>query len=208
MSALLDPARREWQVEGGRLGMWVFLASEVLFFGALFLGYTHSRLADPAGFAEASRHTQLAIGTINTAILLTSSLAMAFAARAAALSRRPAPMLWTAAALGVAFLALKLVEYSREWNDGLVPGLHFTYAGPHAHGVAQFFFLYFAMTGLHLVHLAIGVGATGWIALRVRGASIGWREHRAVEVLGLYWHFVDAIWVFLYPMIYLVERWR
>jgi cytochrome c oxidase subunit 3 len=205
---LEDPATRRWQVETGVLGMWVFLATEVLFFGALFLGYTHSRLADPQGFAAASRLTHLGIGTANTAILLTSSLTMALAVRAAALDERASRLLAATGALGVLFLVLKLVEYTLEWRDGLVPGLRFTYAGPESRAVARFFFLYFVMTAVHFVHLAIGLGAVAWIAARPASLPIDARKHRAIEVLGLYWHLVDAIWIFLYPMIYLIERWR
>ena len=203
-----DVATLEWHLETGRLGMWVFLATEVLFFGALLLGYTHGRIHDPRGFAEASHHTHIFIGTFNTALLLTSSFAMALAVRASMVDERPSRLLWATAAMGVVFLALKFYEWSLEWNDGLVPGLHFTYAGPEARGVAHFFFLYFVMTGIHFVHLAIGVGATGWIAARHARLPMDWRKRRAVETLGLYWHFVDAIWIFLYPLIYLIERWR
>jgi cytochrome c oxidase subunit 3 len=204
-----SPTSDEWRLESAQLGMWVFLVSEVMFLGALFLGYLHGRMHDGHGFAEASRHTQLALGTLNTAILLTSSFTMALAVRSAALGARlaAARFLWTTASFGVAFIAIKLYEYSLEWRDGLVPGLRFRYDGEAANAVAEFFILYFVMTGIHALHLAIGIGAVAWNALQVTRPAAGSREC-AIDVIGLYWHFVDAVWIFLYPMIYLLERWR
>jgi cytochrome c oxidase subunit III len=206
----LQPASAEWRLETAQLGMWVFIATEVMFFAPLMLGYAYGRTHDFAGFAEASRHTRFWLGTANTALLLTSSFTMALAVRAARLSARsrPAPLLWTTAALGCAFLAVKLFEYSLEWNDGLVPGVKFAYQGAHAGAVAAFFTLYFVMTGIHALHLTVGIGAVSWIAARRAGPPMDDRKGRAIEIAGLYWHFVDIAWIFLYPMIYLIERWK
>jgi cytochrome c oxidase subunit III len=200
----LDPVA--WRRETASLGMWIFLATELMFFGALFFGYLHVRLGDPQGVAAASRHTHEWLGTINTAILLTSSFTMALAVRAATLGQRRAArrLLWATAALGVAFLAVKATEYGLEWRDGLVPGLHFT-VREHAQATALFFFLYFLMTGVHALHLAIGIVAVAWLAWRLREARLPeWRVEE-IDVLGLYWHFVDAVWIFLYPLFYLVD---
>lgn len=211
-SAGADPAATDipWRRETASLGMWIFLATEVMFFGVLFLAYAHARAGDPAGFGAASRLTHEWLGTINTAILLTSSLTMALAVRGGWAGRRRSVirLLWATAALGGAFIAVKGLEYSLEWRDGLVPVLHFTFSGDHAEAVARFFFLYFVMTGVHAVHLAIGVALVSWLALRDRDPSHPVHRRETAECLGLYWHFVDAIWIFLYPLIYLVELWR
>jgi cytochrome c oxidase subunit III len=199
-----------WRRETASLGMWIFLATEVMFFGVLFLAYAHARLADPPGFGVASRLTHAWLGTINTAILLTSSLTMALAVRNGWAGERRSVMrlLWVTAALGAAFIAVKGLEYSLEWRDGLVPVLRFTYAGSHAEAVERFFFLYFVMTGVHAVHLSIGVALVAWLAVRDRDPSHPIRRRETAECLGLYWHFVDVVWIFLYPLIYLVELWR
>jgi cytochrome c oxidase subunit 3 len=192
-----------WRRDTATLGRWVFLATEIMFFGALFLGYARIRLHDPDGLAVASRLTHAILGTLNTAVLLTSSFAMALAVRSAWLgeARHTRRLLWVTAAMGAAFLGIKGAEYTLEWRDGLVPQLHFTYAGEAVGAVATFFYFYFVATGLHALHVAIGVAALAWAAWRRDGAE-------GVEMLGLYWHFVDAVWILLYPLIYLVQLWR
>jgi cytochrome c oxidase subunit 3 len=197
---------RPQQRETAVLGMWVFLATEVLFFGPLFLAYLYGRVHMGEGFAEASRHSHVWIGSANTAILLTSSLTMALAARAAQLGERAglAWLLRATAALGAAFLALKGIEYWKEWNEGLVPVLHFTYVGAHAGAVELFYLLYFVMTGVHALHLTLGIALVAWLSTRASDFGPGY--HAPVEVTGLYWHFVDCVWIFLYPLIYLLER--
>ena len=204
------PVDVPWRRETASLGMWIFLATELMFFGVLFLAYAHARIADPEGIATASRLTHAWLGTINTAILLTSSLTMALAVRSGWAGHRTLVirLLWITAVLGAAFLAVKGAEYALEWRDGLVPGLRFTYAGPERQGVETFFLLYFVMTGVHAVHLTIGVGLVAWLALRDRDPSHPVRRRETAECLGLYWHFVDAVWIFLYPLVYLVELWR
>jgi cytochrome c oxidase subunit 3 len=198
-----DPSR--WRRETMTLGMWVFLATELMFFGVLFLAYLRVRLGDPAGFGAASRHAHEWIGTANTAILLTSSFFMALGAEAALAGARRAARRWllATALLGAAFMALKGLEYALEWRDGLVPGLHFIHAGDRT--LALFFFLYFVMTGVHAVHLAIGIGWLSILGWRLRGASPGRPSPDTIELAALYWHFVDAIWIFLYPLFYLVD---
>lgn len=197
----------EQQRAAAELGMWVFLATELMFFGPLFLGYAYGRWAFADSFAAASRHTDVVIGTANTVILLTSSLFMALGLRAAQLNRPRAARgaLFITGALGAAFLALKGLEYYDEWREHLVPWLDFHFEPQYAHGAALFYFLYFGMTGLHAVHLTIGIGVACVFAVRLR-----WRpaQHlsRQIEIGALYWHFVDGIWIFLYPILYLVER--
>jgi len=203
---VLTPAEREWRAETVSLGMWVFILTEVMFFGVLFLAYFHVRHADPEGFGIASHHVYEWLGTFNTAILLTSSLSMALAVNAAARDDRRAliRLLAITGVLGLAFLGVKGTEYVLEWKDALVPRLNFAYSGPHRETVAEFFFLYFLMTGVHAIHLTIGIVVVAWNAIRARRDAHVTHREDAVEAVGLYWHFVDVIWVFLYPLFYLV----
>jgi cytochrome c oxidase subunit 3 len=193
-------------------GMWVFIASEILFFGPLLLTYAYGRTQWPEGFAAASRHTDVLLGTLNTALLLTSSLcaALAAAAHEAREPRRAARLLAITAALGVVFLAIKGIEYRKEWHDGLFPGPAFRLQGAQGEGTvpqgAQLFFaFYFIATGLHAVHVGIGVVLMAALALGQRRGR-PWAGGASVPVAGLYWHFVDIVWVLLYPLLYLVSR--
>lgn len=199
---------REQRRSAATLGMWVFLATEVLFFGVLFGGYAVIRLLNYDAFVVGSHHTDVVLGTINTAVLLTSSLTMALAVRGASLGLRRATTGWLVLTLvlGLVFLGIKAVEYHQEYLDGLVPVLAFQYQGPHAQGVLLFFYLYFVMTGLHALHLIIGVAVVGVMAVRSRRGHFGPEYHIPVELTGLYWHFVDVVWIFLYPLFYLVAR--
>lgn len=198
---------RAQQTLAATLGMWIFLATEVLFFGPLFFGYLYVRTHFPDAVAAASRHTDLVLGTANTAILLTSSLCVALATAEGRPPRRASMLLWACAALGLAFLAIKGFEYHQEFAEHLFPGRGFAPAdagGPwRAHGMQLFFWLYFAMTALHAVHLLVGMGLCVALAIALRrGRAVG--DH--AELAGLYWHFVDVAWVFLYPLLYLVGR--
>ncbi len=188
-----------------RLGMWAFIATEILFFGGLFTSYAVYRHAYPAAFAAGSHRLDFWIGTINTALLLTSSLCVALGDRAIKLGRRDALRGYLVATwlLGALFLVLKGSEYATVYRDHLVPGINY-----HAPGfppqMQLFLFLYFAMTGLHAVHMVAGLAAIGWlIGLNHRG-RLSASHADAVEVVGLYWHFVDCVWVFLYPLLYLI----
>jgi cytochrome c oxidase subunit III len=208
-----DLRREPWdglaiQREASTFGIWVFLASEALFFGALLLAYTVSRVSHPEAFAAAARETNVWLGTLNTAILLTSSLTMAVASQAAqeestARGRLPASCLALTAVLGLAFLVVKGFEYAEDVGKGLVPGAHF--ALPQA--ASQLFFaLYWILTSVHAVHLTLGIVAVSRLAIR------GWRApgrlagSPQVEVTALYWHLVDVVWIFLYPLLYLADR--
>jgi len=196
-------ATLEQQSDSAQLGIWVFLATETLFFGALLLGYAVLRHAYPAGFAEAGRETKIIIGTVNTAVLLTSSATMAWAVHAAGSGHRRllTLMLAITAALGLVFLGLKGVEYSEEYAERLVPGFNFDPA--HGAAVELFYFLYFVLTGLHAVHLTIGIAVVVVIAVRARRGAFSPAYYTPVEVTGLYWHFVDLVWIFLFPLLYL-----
>jgi cytochrome c oxidase subunit 3 len=196
------------QRKAADLGMWVFLATEILFFGALFVAYTATRLHDPQAFAIASRLTNLTLGSVNTAVLLTSSLTMALAVRATKLGLRNASIafLLATAVLGLAFLGIKFTEYYLDWRDHLVPVLDFAHAGSHAGGVENFFYLYFFMTGVHSIHLVIGIVMVLVLAFLARRRDFSPDYFTPVELGGLYWHLVDIVWIFLYPLLYLVAR--
>lgn len=196
------------QGQAGTFGLWIFLATELMFFGPLFFGYVYGRTHEAAGFAQASRHTDVVLGTINTAVLLTSSLAMAAAvdARRAGAVNAARWLLWITAALGIAFLAIKGAEYRSEWSEHLFPGAAFSFPGEHGRAVEFFFFLYFATTGLHAIHLAIGIGIVCVFAWKLQSSSTAFASDERIELAGLYWHFVDSVWIFLYPILYLVGR--
>jgi cytochrome c oxidase subunit 3 len=199
-----DPAV---EADAARLGLWVFLATELLFFGPLFLGYIYGREHFYDAFAEASRHTKIVIGTLNTAVLLTSSFTMALAAEIRKENARIAMrLLMVTAALGVLFLALKGFEYFEEWQEHLVPGLNFVFAGPHQREAEIFFYLYFAMTGVHAVHLTVGITIVVIMAVLLARGHERVADAERLEVTALYWHFVDIVWIFLYPLVYLVGR--
>jgi cytochrome c oxidase subunit III len=196
------------QHDVAELGMWVFLATEVLFFGGLFLAYVVYRHADPQGFAAAARHTKIAIGAVNTAVLLTSSFIVAWAMAAVKLNggRFAAMLLWIAAALGIVFLGLKGFEYRLEYEEHLVPALDFTNADVQSRTALQFFSFYFIATALHALHVAVGIAVLAAIAWRAWNGAYSERYHAPAIVAGLYWHFVDLVWIFLFALIYLPGR--
>jgi cytochrome c oxidase subunit 3 len=193
------------QRDTATLGMWAFLATEVLFFGALIAAYFSYRIWLGADFIAAARHTKVVLGTANTAVLLTSSACMAMAVASDDAGARRAATVWlmATAALGAAFVAIKGYEYYLEFQEQLVPALNFDTA--RYGGAGEIFFtFYFCATGLHALHLLIGISMVCWLAVSVsRGAG-----HRAqtTRLIGLYWHFVDVVWIFLFPLIYLAGR--
>jgi cytochrome c oxidase subunit 3 len=200
----------EQQAEASTLGMWVFLVTEIMFFGGLFLAYIVYRAAAPAAFQEASAHLAIGWGAFNTAVLIFSSLTMALAVRAAQTSLPPrTQVMWLMATivLGAVFLGVKVIEYADKFEHRIVPGPNFDKSiWTHPAGVEQFYSLYFIMTGLHALHMIIGIGIMLVIAV------MAWRKHfdssyfTPVEVSGLYWHFVDIVWIFLFPLLYLIGR--
>jgi len=194
------------QREASILGMWTFLSTEILFFGAMFMAYITYRNIYPQAFAEASKHTIVLYGTINTAILLTSSLTMVLAVHAARENR----LNWVVRhlvftiLLACAFLVFKGLEYREDLNEQLWPGPHFKAGLPPQAQI--FWFLYWTMTGLHALHVTVGIGllsVMGWMAHRRRFSS---QYYNPVDVSALYWHFVDIVWIFLYPLLYLINR--
>ena len=194
--------------EANRLGLWVFLATEVLFFGGLFLAYIVYRHAYPAAFAAGSRLLDFWVGTVNTAVLLTSSLLVALGDHAIAEGRRDR-LRWCLLGswlLGAVFLGLKGHEYYQKFQEHLVPGPGFHLAGTQAPQIQLFLVLYFALTGLHAVHMLAGLAALGWLLWLNHRGRLTAARHAPVEMVGLYWHFIDCVWVFLYPLLYLIPR--
>lgn len=207
--ALGDPYQTlAQQHESAEFGMWIFLATELMLFGGLFTGYTVYRVVYTQAFSEGSTHLDLLYGAINTAILLLSSLTMVLAVRAAQLGDRRwlVRYLVLTILLGVVFMVIKGAEYYKHFQDGMMPGVNWQYAGPDANAVQMFFVAYFFMTGLHSIHLIIGIGIVVVTAvLASRGRFLPPVRHTPVETVGLYWHFVDIIWTFLFPLLYLLR---
>ena len=194
------------QRDAASTGMWIFLATEVLFFGGMFIGYTVYRLFYPDAFAEASRHLDTLLGGINTLVLIGSSVTMAFAVRSAQLDRQRDLVLFLSATLilGCVFLGIKFFEYHHKFAEHLLPGPTFVFPGPHMRAAQLFFSFYFIMTGLHALHMIIG------LAVLLVLIFLAWRGrftpfyHSPIETTGLYWHFVDIVWIFLFPLLYLL----
>lgn len=188
------------------LGMWVFLATEILLFTGLFTAYAMYRALYGDVFRAASGHLLRWAGTANTFVLITSSLAVALAlhrvragrARAAALA------LVAAIALGLVFMGIKAVEYIHELSEGIRPGPYYAYTALRDPGAAMFFTLYFLMTGLHALHVTVGLGVLVVIARRTWKGAYSPAYDTPVELSGMYWHLVDLVWIFLYPLLYLV----
>jgi cytochrome c oxidase subunit 3 len=198
----------EQQHEASSLGMWIFLATEVMFFGGLFAGYVVYRAAYPDAWAEGSRHLDVALGTVNTVVLIGSSLTMALAVRAAQTGRRAGQLLFLLLTflLGSVFLGIKGIEYFHKFEEHLVPGAAFQWTGSNPRNVQLFYSFYFAMTGMHALHMVVGLGILATLI------ALAWRNRFSpayftpVEVSGLYWHFVDIVWIYLFPLLYLIDR--
>ena len=190
-----------------RLGMWVFLASESLLFAALFALYAAYRFIYPAEFHAAAAHANVLLGTINTYLLLTSSLTVALSIHETKHGRRRRALILLAITigLGVAFEVLKLVEYGLHLRDGIAPGGYYAFSALPAHGAVLYFTLYYLMTGLHALHVLGGLAALAWLWLRLYRGRINAGSYLALELGGLYWHLVDLVWIFLWPLIYLVK---
>ena len=195
------------QRETASLGMWIFLATEFMFFGGLFMAYIAYRYLYPQAFAAGSQHLKTLLGGANTGVLLTSSLTMALAVHAAESGRRWAIVVFLllTMALGALFLGIKGYEYFSEYQEGLVPVFNFTFGGAQAQQAKLFFILYFLMTGLHAIHMTIGICAVLAIAVLAGRRRFSAEYSTPVELMGLYWHFVDIVWVFLYPLLYLIK---
>ena len=219
----------EQQREAGTLGMWIFLVTEIMFFGGMFLAYTLYRNMFPAAFASASNHLDITLGAVNTAVLIVSSFTMALAVYFTQVGKsRPQILcLGLTLVLGLTFLGIKAVEYHAKYEDRLIPG-HLIPGRPYGPEVAQkgdtdhhklhllegatvkqvemFYWIYFAMTGMHALHMIIGAGLLTFLLIFSIKGRFDPEYHSPVEVIGLYWHFVDIVWIFLFPLLYLLGR--
>ena len=220
----------EQQREAGTLGMWVFLVTEIMFFGALFLAYTLYRYKYPEAFAAASNHLDLRLGAINTVVLIFSSFTMAMAVYSTQVGKRRNSIicLLLTIVLGLTFLGIKAVEYHDKYRDSLIPGqlipgrpfnpavakpgeeadehkLHLP-PGATVKNVEMFYWIYFAMTGMHALHMIIGVGLLTVLTIMAWRGRFSPEYHAPIEISGLYWHFVDIVWIFLFPLLYLLGR--
>jgi cytochrome c oxidase subunit III len=197
------------QKDASTIGMWVFLVTEVMFFGGLFLAYFVYRQAYPAAFASASNKTDLLIGAANTTVLICSSLTMALAVHFAAIGKKNLIVLFLILTLllGGTFLGVKGYEYYDKYVHHEIPGQNFDCEGcADAAHTPLFFALYFGMTGLHATHMIVGVGIILFLITKARKGAYGPEWHTPVEMFGLYWHFVDIVWIFLFPLLYLIDR--
>jgi cytochrome c oxidase subunit 3 len=196
------------QKEASTFGMWLFLLTEVLFFGGIFFAYMLYRMWYFDAFAEASRDLDLMLGGFNTVVLIGSSLTMAFAVRSAQTGSSRGTVRWLILTmiLGAVFLGVKVVEYSHKFEVGHVPGPNFHSTSPWAAQEQIFYSLYFTMTGLHAVHMIVGIVILAIITRMAAQGKFNESYHTPVEMTGLYWHFVDLVWIYLFPLLYLVER--
>jgi cytochrome c oxidase subunit 3 len=211
----------EQQREVTSLGMWLFLCTEVMMFGGLFFSYTLYRLLYTPAWHAGSQHLNITLGTINTFVLLASSWTMAMAVHCAQVENKRWMCRWLAITwlFGAAFIGIKAVEWTADYKEGIMPAVswHYYDEPEHAHQVQElaeqnlsprhvmlYFVLYFCMTGLHAIHMLIGLGLVGWfIYLGSKGQFLGGND-QPVEIMGLYWHLVDIIWIFLFPLLYLI----
>jgi len=198
------------QKDASTLGMWVFLITEVMFFGGMFLGYTLYRSNYADTWALASRSLNLPIGATNTCVLLFSSFTMAMAVRAGQLGKKKAVILFLILTMlfGLAFLGIKGYEWTQKFEEHHVPALaNFHLEGTQLQGQAKLFFsFYFAMTGLHALHMVVGVGIVLFIIFQTMRNKYSPKYYTPIDIAGLYWHFVDVVWIFLFPLFYLIDR--
>lgn len=201
-------ATPEQQMDASTLGMWTFLITEVLFFGGMFTAYAIYRNLYIAAFASTSDYMNVVLGGTNTAVLICSSLTMVLAVRAAQLSNRRHVILFLILTMifGTAFLVIKGFEYHAKWVEHLVPGFNFQYPEhpEFAHNAQILFFLYFCMTGMHALHMVVGLGLLTYLLVQAYRRVFHANYFAPVEMIGLYWHFVDIVWIFLFPLLYLI----
>jgi cytochrome c oxidase subunit 3 len=196
------------QFESNRMGVWLFLVTEILFFGGLFCAFAVFRSWYYPAFLEAHHHLDKVLGATNTLVLITSSLTMALAVRSAQTNNKKATtiLLLITLACAATFMVIKYFEYAHKFHDGLLPGKYFTAEGFQTGKDAGLFFaVYFMLTGVHGTHVLVGMGLITWILIRNQKGQFSQRYYSPVENVGLYWHLVDLVWIFLFPLLYLVS---
>ena len=214
----------EQQREAGSFGMWLFLLTEIMFFGGMFFAYLLYRNWYYPAFAAASNQLSVPLGAFNTAVLISSGFCMALGVWASEVKKKGflVLMLILTTFFGLVFLGVKAIEYHEKYEKHHIPGANFSVAefvNPAAYGIKEeplapdmaektqiFFFLYFAMTGMHALHMVIGIGLLAWLLLRAQRGDFTNGYVAPIENFGLYWHFVDIVWLFLFPLLYLINR--
>lgn len=196
----------EQQKDSAKLGMWIFLLTEILLFGGLFVAYAIFRAWNPDMFYNAHQFLSIPMGTLNTFVLITSSLTMALSIRFMQVGdkNRAVINLWLTLLFAAIFLVVKYFEYSHKFHLGQLPGKFYTFDGVAGTNPHIFFSIYFAMTGLHGIHVIGGMFAIGWILKRTLSNDFSAEYYTPMEMTGLYWHLVDLIWIFLFPLLYLI----
>jgi cytochrome c oxidase subunit 3 len=191
-----------------KMGMWLFLLTEILLFGGLFVAYVVFRSWHPETWEAGASHLDWKMGAVNTAILIASSLTMALAIRQAQLNDKKGTviLLLSTVLLGAGFLVVKYFEYSGKFSHGIFPGAdNYIFPGKHLSNEFIYFSIYYCMTGLHVIHVILGLGAILWLSVRASKGHFYSGYYTPVEVIGLYWHLVDLIWIFLFPLLYLTK---
>jgi cytochrome c oxidase subunit 3 len=197
----------EQQFDSAKLGMWIFLVTEILFFGGLFVAYIVYRAWNPELFIKASVELDTIMGAANTAVLIFSSLTMALAIREIQLNRVNRSILYMAITIACAFffMVVKYFEYTHKFHLGIFPGENYTFTGIDDPQASIFFSIYYMMTGLHGIHVIIGIGLITWLIIKARHGAYSSNYYTPIEITGLYWHLVDIIWIFLFPLFYLID---
>ncbi len=194
------------QNEAMRLGMWLFLATEILLFAGLFTGYSVYRFEFSSAFAEGSRHLNITAGTANTFVLITSSFTVALALHFARVDkpRIAAVCLAITILFALTFMGIKAIEYTEHFHEHALPGKYYAFEKVTIPGAAMFYSLYFLMTGLHALHVIVGMSVLCWLLWRTLQGRYTSRYYTGLEMGALYWHLVDMVWIFLYPLLYLI----
>ncbi len=195
------------QFDAAKIGMWLFLVTEVLLFGGLFVGYGIMHARHPEAFMAAHHHLDKTMGALNTVVLLISSFTMVLSVWAAQTSRKKLLVLFLLLTLACAgtFMVVKYFEYSHKFHEGLLPGKYYSHKGDTVPGQFLFFSFYFMMTGLHGIHVLLGMAAIAWLVWRALKGHFSSQYYAPVEITGLYWHLVDLIWIYLFPLMYLIS---
>ncbi|MGO9239283.1 MAG: cytochrome c oxidase subunit 3 family protein [Bryobacteraceae bacterium] len=195
------------QFDAGKIGMWLFLVTEVLLFGGLFVGYAIMHAKHPAAFFEAHHQLSRTLGTVNTVVLLVSSFTMVLAVWSAQTSKRKLLILFLTLTLlcAATFMVVKGFEYHHKFAEGLLPGNFYSHRGDTVPGQFMFFSFYFMMTGLHGIHVLCGMGAISWLLRRAIRGDFSSAYYNPVDLVGLYWHLVDLVWIYLFPLLYLIS---
>lgn len=197
----------EQQFDAAKFGMWIFLVTEVLFFGGLFAAYIVYRAWYPELFTLASEELNTLWGGVNTLVLIGSSLTVAMAIKSAQLNQKKAIVinLGITIALACVFMVIKYFEYTHKFDIGIFPGEFYAYDGVDHAKANIFFSLYYMMTGLHGIHVLVGIGLMTWLVIKANKGAFDSEYYTPVEITGLYWHLVDIIWIFLFPLFYLID---